>query len=153
MQRVTQFQFRAEALKWSSQLRKNNFPFHAVHQALCSERFFLQIFYDNTPRNTVCKLSMRFSTPKHFQHAVGQWIMYLSTWNRFFGVKFVLRIQKMWKIIALPAHFWEVNLLNRACSRQILVVYLSIKSCSLCGQREGKGEKEWVTGRDYFFCC
>ena len=154
---MTQFQFRAETLKWSGQLRKNNLPLHAVQQALCSERCFLWIFCDNTHGNAICILSMRFSTRKHFQHTVEQWIMYLSTWSRFFWVKIVLGIPKIWKMVGIPAQFWEANLLNCICSKQILIVCSILQHQKLFTEwpegREGKEEKEWITGRNHFFYC
>lgn len=51
--------------------------------------------------------------------------MYLSTssrWFFFFLIEIDLGIQKMLKMVSIPAQFWEVNLLNWICSRQVLVV-------------------------------
>lgn len=124
MQWVTQLQFRAETLKYSGQLRKNTLPLCAVQKALCSGRFFLWIIRDNTHRNAICQLSMRFATPNHCQHTVEQWICTSAHQVDFFFflIEIDLGIQKMLKMVSIPAQFWEVNLLNWICSRQVLVV-------------------------------
>ena len=149
---MTQFEFRTEALKWSSQLIKNNLPLHTVQQALCSERFFLWIFCDNTHGNAISELSRRFSTTKHFQHTVQQWIMYLSTLSVFWGVKIFLGIQKMWKTVGIPAQFWEVNLLNCICSRQILVAGTILQHQKLFTELpEGREGREGMNNRERLF--
>lgn len=123
MQCVTQLQFRAETLKYSVQLRKNNIPLCTVQKALCSGRFFLWIIRDNTHRNAICQLSMRFCYTKPLPTRCRTINMYLSTWSRFFFlIEIDLGMQSMLKMVSIPAQFWEVNLLNCICSRQVLVV-------------------------------